>query len=375
MSPSFPATAIVSPLPPAPSGVAEYSHRIGSELAKHGPVELLRPDQAARAREFDRVIYQIGNNSLHAPIYRAALEHRAIVELHDAVIHHMLLGALSKNEYLEEFRFNAGNDAVWLQSVGQEMWDQRAGSGTDERYFAMPMLDRLVQSAGTVIVHNPEARRSVERVAGHPQIWEIPHYVEAPPRDQFGSDVELRGRWSLPADAFVVACFGYQRPTKRLGSILEAVQRLGGKYRLLVVGDFVDREYESALADRLDHPQVVRIPYVDDDDFWRLAFLTDVCVNLRYPSAGETSGIAMKLMAASKPVIVTGNEENRSFPNDTLIRVDAGEAELDMLAEYLEWLRHEPAIRHSIGGAAGSYVRENHSITRVIEAYKTVIQT
>jgi glycosyltransferase involved in cell wall biosynthesis len=374
VSGSFPATAIVSPLPPARTGVAEYSLRIGSELAKHGPVELLRPDEVARARDFEKVIYQIGNNGLHAPIYHAALEHPGIVELHDAVIHHMLLGTLSESEYLKAFKFNSGKDGVWLQSVGQEMWDRRGGSGSDERYFANPMLDRLVQSANAVIVHNPGARRSVERVAAHPRIWEIPHYVAAPPREDFGSDAELRSRWSLPTDAFIVSCFGYQRPTKRLASLLEAVRQLGGSYRLLVVGDFVDREYESALADRLDAPEIVRIPYVDDDDFWRLTFLTDVCVNLRYPSAGETSGIALKLMAAGKTVIVTDNDENSSFPNGTVIRVDAGEAEVEMLAEYLEWLRVEPDVRLAIGGAAGAYVRENHSIARVIGDYTTLLQ-
>ena len=166
MSGLLPATAIVSPLPPAPTGVAEYSARIGSELAKHTPVALLTPAQAGRAREYERVIYQIGNNGLHAPVYRAALERRGVVELHDAVLHHMLLGALTRREYEDEFAYNEGESK---RPLGAALWRERALSGADERFFHYPLLRRLVESATGVIVHNRAARRSAAALAGLPE--------------------------------------------------------------------------------------------------------------------------------------------------------------------------------------------------------------
>ena len=53
----------------------------------------------------------------------------------------------------------------------------------------------------------------------------------------------------------------------------------------------------------------------------------DCCLNLRYPGAGETSGVAIRLMGLGKPVIVTDNVENSAFPYGAVLRVSAGVAE------------------------------------------------
>lgn len=367
-----PAAAIVSPLPPAPTGVAEYSARIGAALAERAPVALLTPAQASRARGYERVIYQIGNNGLHAPVYRAALERRGVVELHDAVLHHMLLGALTRREYEDEFAYNEGESK---RPLGAALWRERALSGADERFFRYPLLRRLVESAAGVIVHNPAARRRVEAVAGRPWVREIPHYVEAPARSLFESDEELRRRWSIPAGSFVVSCFGHQRPTKRLRSVLEARRRIGADCLLLIVGDFVEREYERALSALLESPRVARIPYVAENDFWRLAFLTDVCVNLRYPRAGETSANAVKLMAAGKPVIVTRGEEHAALPPGAVIPIDSGETEVEMLTECLLWLMREPEARAAVGRQAAAHMQTAHSIERVAQEYLRVMES
>ena len=102
--------ALVSPLPPAPTGVAEYTVRLRQALqlcaaARGGEFAFEAVDASAleSARAFDTRIYQIGNNRLHAAAYRAALATPGIVVLHDAVLHHLLLGLLSEDEYLQEF--------------------------------------------------------------------------------------------------------------------------------------------------------------------------------------------------------------------------------------------------------------------------------
>ena len=118
---------------------------------------------------------------------------------------------------------------------------------------------------------------------------------------------------------------------------------------------------------------MVRIPYVGDDDFWRLAFLTDVCVNLRYPPAGETSANALKLMAAGKPVIVTRGEENEALPAGAVVRIDSGEPEVEMLTACLRWLMEEPEARAAVGREAAAHVQAAHSIARVIHEYKNII--
>jgi glycosyltransferase involved in cell wall biosynthesis len=99
----------------------------------------------------------------------------------------------------------------------------------------------------------------------------------------------------------------------------------------------------------------------------------DVCVNLRWPSAGETSGIAVRLMAAGKPVIVTHSEEWASVPEGAVIRIDRGEPEQDELVEVLELLAREPEMRRVVGEAARRHVEHHHSLDVALNLYRRVL--
>ena len=114
--------------------------------------------------------------------------------------------------------------------------------------------------------------------------------------------------------------------------------------------------------------QVIRVPYLSESDFWLHAQAVDVCVNLRYPSAGETSGIAIRLMGIGKPVILTAGLETSQFPEAACLRVDSGVAEQEMLEAYMLWLRDTPAAARRIGTAAREHVTEVHSAARAAEA-------
>jgi glycosyltransferase involved in cell wall biosynthesis len=374
--------ALVSPLPPAPTGVAEYTLRLREGLEVYAAsqgggftFEAVDAPALASTRPFDVRIYQIGNNRLHAAAYRAALETPGIVVLHDAVLHHLILGLLSEAEYVEEFVYNYGG---WYRDMAADLWRERGHAMADDRYFRFSLLRRVAEASRAVIVHNAKAAR-LAREALHKStrkipVIEIPHYVdtpEFPPPDEI---VAKRAELGIPADTTVIACFGYMRPPKRLHSLFEAFSRIDAPCRLLVVGEFVSPGYEASLSELFKDPRVIRLPYVPEEEFRLLAALTDICVNLRYPSVGETSGMAMKLMALGKPVLVTGGEEYARVPELAVVRIDSGEAEVEMLAHYLYALARDGEMRALIGGNAAAYVREHHSLERVAAAYLEVIR-
>ena len=359
--------ALVSPLPPARTGVAEFSARIGKELRRFAEVDPMDAADAATLARCDQRLYQIGNNPTHAGAYDAALAVPGVVELHDAVLHHFLLGRLTREQYLDELVFNADE---WSRDLAAELWDRRAQSASDEAYFRYPLLRRIVEASETLIVHNPGAARRVrEATETPPPIFEIPHYVDLEPPLPGDARAELE----VPPDALLIGCFGFQRPTRRLRSVLRAVSRLETPWRLLVVGEFVSPEYEASLDDLLAQPGLIRRPYAPEVQLRRLAAAVDVCVNLRWPSAGETSGIAMRLMAAGKPVIVTDAEEWAAVPEGAVLRIDAGEPEEDELAEVLDLLAREPQMRRAAGEAALRHVAELHSFDAVLPLYRTAL--
>ncbi len=365
--------ALVSPLPPARTGVADYASALQKELSKHAQVTAFESPNLSELETFDACLYQIGNNQLHGDAYDAALRVPGVVVLHDVVLHHFMLGRLSGEDYIGEFVYNYGE---WMRHLGEELWRDRVLSAADHRFFEYPMIRRIIECSGAIIVHNPKAKRMVNEVANEadlaPPVFQIPHFAAAPALPDESERAATRERLNIPADAVVIATFGYMRPSKRLRSVIQAARSLtplARPYRLLLVGDFVSPEYEATVEALLDGAPSIQLPFVPEDEFWRLVAITDICVNLRYPSAGETSGIAAKLMAASKPVIVTDGEEYSGYPEGVVLKVDPGESEVEMLAHYLCALAAEPQMRSVIGGTAARFATEQQSIERVGKLY------
>ena len=271
--------------------------------------------------------------------------------IHDAVLHHFLLGTLSERQYIAEFVYNYG---AWSESVARSLWQGRARSATDPRYFRYPLLRRIVEASSAVVVHNPAARQAVLQHVPGATVFEIPHLFEPPPLPP-AYDVE-RLRRQLGCDGSTLLCgvFGHLRESKRLMSVLRAFaprpsprqRRSPGSRRVCV-----HRPGAHCRPASVGPRHRLSSGYLSDSDFWRFASAVDVCVNLRFPAAGESSGIAVRLMGIGKPVILTAGPETSGFPDAACLRVDAGLAEEDTLAAYLEWLARDRASRLRIGTA------------------------
>src|SRR5512140_1509383 len=300
-----------SPLPPAPTGVADYSAALLPLLRGFATVDV-------SPEECDVALYHVGNNGLHREIYQRAIAQPGVVVLHDAVLQHLFLGALAEDQYVEEFVYNYGASS---RAQGRQLWQQRARSGADARYFAHPMLKRIAAASRAIIVHNPAAAALVHKHAPRTPVVEIPHLFEAPDLPSAQDTRRFRESLGISEQTLLIGTFGHQRETKRLSVLLRAFERAGRiDARLLVSGDFVSRTLESAVAPLLDHPRVLRTGYLPEAQLWRYAAATDLCINLRYPSAAETSGIAIRMMGIGKAVIFTAGEALNRIPENACLR-------------------------------------------------------
>ena len=355
-----------SPLPPAPSGVADYACALLEELRRHGRVEVA-PERC------DVALYHLGNNPLHAGAYRRALAVPGVVVLHDAVLHHFLLGQLDEEAYVEEFVYNYGE---WHRGLARELWRGRAASGADSRYFRYPMLRRAVEHARAVVVHNQAAGRAVREHAPAARIVEIPHLFSPPPLPGQAEAARYRRSLGVPPEAFLFGVFGYLRESKRLIAVLEVfarVRRENPRAALLVAGRFVSADLERAVAGLLAADGVIRRPFLDEREFWLAAQAVDACLNLRYPAAGETSGIAIRLMGIGKPVVVTDSLEYARFPEDACLRVSPGVAERDSLRSHMILLTSMSGAAQAIGQRGAGHIAACHRVELVGKRYWEVL--
>lgn len=358
-----------SPLPPAPTGVADYSEGLLAELRKYGTVEIA----PARA---DVVLYHLGNNLLHREIYERALAYPGIVVLHDAVLQHFFLGTLSERVYIEEFVYNYGE---WTRDLAAELWRNRARSAADPRYFEFPMLKRIAAVSRGVIVHNPAAGRTVTRHAPQARVFEIPHLFVSPADPPDAAEVlRLRAALNIAPRDLLVGVFGHLRESKRLPEVIRAMERAwaeGARARLLIAGAFASSDLERAITPLLAHPKICRAGYLSPRDFWRYAAATDLCVNLRSPTAGETSGIAIRMMGIGGAVALTDGEEIARFPENACVRIPLGAAEEETLVAMILWLAAEPEAALEIGRRAVQHIAREHGVDKAAALYWDAINT
>ena len=166
--------------------------------------------------------------------------------------------------------------------------------------------------------------------------------------------------------------FGYLRESKRLLQVLDVFRRVHRELpqtALLVAGQFASGDLQRASRPPLSAPGVLRLPYLEEREFWLAARAVDACINLRYPSAGESSGIAIRLMGLGKPVLVTEGTENARFPEDACIRIPPGPAEPDSLYHHLILLPSLPMLAASLGERAAASIAAGHGIQQVGEEY------
>jgi glycosyltransferase involved in cell wall biosynthesis len=360
-----------SPLPPAPTGVADYSAALLAELRKHAVVNV----DAADASDADAALYHLGNNRLHREIYARALEKPGIAVLHDATLNHFLLGTLDESAYIAEFVYNYGE---WMRDLGRELWRNRARSAADPRYFDYGMLKRIATGSRSVIVHNPAAVHAIERHAPGVRVFEIPHFFAQCEIPDPIETLRFRAALGLRPRTLLVGVFGHLRESKRVPVVLRAMNcawARGADARLVIAGPFASSDLEKSLTPLLSDPRILRAGYLSESDFWRYAGATDLCVNLRFPSAAESSGIAIRMMGIGKAVAFTAGEEVARIPENACLRVDLGPAEEEILADTIVWLAGDREAAAAIGAHAARHIAASHSLEKVAEQYWAALRT
>jgi glycosyltransferase involved in cell wall biosynthesis len=352
-----------APLPPAKTGVADYAEALLGALRKHGDVRIGEPGDVA--------LYHVGNNQLHGAIYDRALVHPGVVVLHDAVLQHFFLGRLTSEQYVDEFIFNYGE---WTRSLAEDLWKHRARSAADPRYFAWPMLKRIATTARAIIVHNPAAAAIVLRHAPEARIVEIPHLFVKPETPPEVDTLRFRAEMGLAPRTLLAGVFGHQRESKRLPVVLRALERSGTDARLLIAGSFASSDLERSLEGQLSARRIIRVGYLSEADFWRYASAVDLCINLRYPTAAETSGIAIRMMGIGKPVVFSEGAEVARIPENACLRVETGPSEEEMLAAYIAWLARDREAAEAIGRRAAAHIAGHHAPETVAERYWVTLE-
>ena len=406
--------AFVSPLPPLPSGVADYAADLLALVARHHEIELFHAQETVdgarlpaglplhpaasfldrhRKKPFDLAVYQMGNGPSHDFVYDLVSRVPGLLVLHDLVLHHARAAQFLEAEAVRAWRANPASVAareraapvleMWRAELeyaypgrGSRLFAAQLGTVGDLLPYAYPLFRIPVEASRLVAVHNRFMADAVRE-----EVPEVP--VECAPmpvgRVAVGARAvgELRGRLGFDAGQLVVGVFGLLTPEKRPLVVARALARAAGAHpelRLLLVGPVPDQPRLESELERLGvRPRTVLTGRVPLPELAVHIEAADVVAHLRYPTARETSAALLRVLAQGRPTIVSDLEQQADLPEQAVLRVDRADEEAGLSAALLR-LAADATLRRELGQAAAAFASREHAPERVAAAWQAVFE-
>jgi glycosyltransferase involved in cell wall biosynthesis len=224
------------------------------------------------------------------------------------------------------------------------------------------VLDR----ADGVICHSRYVERLAREYGFDGPIWVIP--MPAWP------SIELGARLTPEGHSPIIACLGYLNAAKRVPQLLEAFGRVRHRFpdALLVLAGSVAADLELDRGSLSDG--VLLLDHQDERRLWQLLADCDVSVSLRWPTMGETSGMAIRALCLGKPLVVSDVGWFSELPDSVAAKVPVDEFEVETLAAVLELLAGDEIVRMRMSAAAFAYVKREHDLERVADLYLAAVE-
>lgn len=355
-----------SPMPPERSGIADYAALVLPAIRERIDVQVVRRGARRPPRGTDLAVYHIGNDpEAHGWIVEALCRSPGLVVLHDFVLHHLVSGiTLARgdvNGYLDALERDGG---LVARLLGYAVLEKRIPPLWESRAVDYPLAREVLDRATALVVHSRYVGERARAAGFRGQIHRVPHAAwplqEVPPAHVEGAPV--------------IAAFGNLNQSKRVPQLLEAFARLretDRAARLLLVGASspgfdLDRRLQRL---GLDGDGVECTGYVDEQRLWALMAASDVHVNLRAPTMGETSGTAIRALSLGKPLVVSDVGWFAELADDVALKVKVDEHEVENLVAALRLLAERPDVRATMGAAARRLAEGEHAVDRVGERY------
>jgi glycosyltransferase involved in cell wall biosynthesis len=405
--------AFVTPLPPAPTGIADYAadvlgllagrheidafhdqdrveaDRLPSSCALHKTSTLRARDHA---RPYDLVIYQMGNGRLHDAVYDLLPRRPGLLVLHDLVLHHSRAGMFLDSPEARAYARDPSSPS--LREAARGPLDRYAeeltyvypaearrlapaflGTVGDLLPYAYPLFRIPVEAARLIAVHNEFMADAIRAEVPEAEVARIQMAAEAAPIDE-QRVAALRARHGIGPDDFVVGSFGLVTREKRVETIARAVARAAAhvsRSRLMLVGPVVDPEgLRRMLQARGVLERTVITDRVPLDDLAAYMEAADLAVHLRYPTGRETSAALLRILAQGRPTVISDLQHLADIPDDAVARADVTDEEGEVTRAILS-LHDKPDARTRLGRAAREFVQREHSPARCRDGYEAAI--
>jgi glycosyltransferase involved in cell wall biosynthesis len=295
------------------------------------------------------VFYNIGNSHFHLNLLELLFTLPGIVLLHDSFV-----GDLEK---------------LWRQSTSAlltKVSDGKTGTSTPgkarTRSDNRPLSVQIIESSRHMLFLGDHARSLIapEHLVKRPTNV-VPLYCRYRGAISPEKKAELRLKYGIQKDAFVVTTTGFQTRMKLTDQIVRSCLELQhweheAKVYIQVLGHFFDTALEAeirALLSENEVPAFMSAGFVDETLLEERVALSDVTVFLRKFSTGGPSAGLNDALGMGIPSLVTDDFAFREYPKTAVLRVANSEITEGMILLY----RHR-AVRQALAAGGLQHARE-----------------
>jgi glycosyltransferase involved in cell wall biosynthesis len=382
-----PTLAFVSPLPPTASGIANYCVEILPALARFYEITLVVENPAAldptlaqqfavsnhaqlmrQGNRFDRVMYHFGNSPFHYDYFMLLQAHPGVVVLHDIYLGDCILSNRSQLGTAELYQ------AIYASHGWAAMTD--CAGPVAQAIGLYPACGSVFSDSYGVIVHNAFARAILSQYFGEKLLSQLAQIPLARTLKELPDKTNARRDLGIADESRVYASFGLINQYKCIEELLEAWEMSGlaseSSARLYLVGGCSNTEIEKnvrgCIARLRNKEQVILTGYVDNRQYDQYLGATDVAVQLRRESRGESSAALLDCMGAGLATIINAHGSMAELPDDSVIKL-ADDFSLKELAQALRTTFETPAMVDAMSMISRSHVRKFHAPDVVAKAY------
>lgn len=375
--------AYVSPLPPAQSGIADYSAELLPELAKYYDIDVIVEQADAvtdnwiilycpirsvawfieHAEQYDRVIYHFGNSHFHSHMFDLIEIIPGLVVLHDFYLAHVQAARL--NDSKKHYSFNNallenhGHKAIIDRSVNNEL---------TKFVWEYPINLSVLQRSLGVIVHGEHsidlAKQWYGNAAGDD--WSVIPLMRKAPHNF--NKKHARKILGIGNEDIITCSFGILGPNKLNHRLLQAwlSSPLANdpKAHLIFVGQNDAGEYGDSLRKLINGSPAKKRIYItgwaNHETFHLYLSAADIGVQLRTLSRGETSAAVLDCMNYGLATIVNAHGSMVDLDPDGVWMLDDKFADTDLI-NALTALAQNKAQRIALGKKAQQIINAHHN--------------
>ena len=371
--------AMVTPLPPSESGIADYSLELIRALSAHFEITAVCDQQPLgrtsdagyavqttqwfrqNASSFPHIIYQFGNSNFHAHMFELLRDFPGVVVLHDfflsGVINWMESTGYSPGAFRDALARSHGNKAL--------IYEHNQGRVKAIRKF--PCNSFVTHRAKGVIVHSVHSVELADQFGNNSAAknWEVIPILRSLPKQN--SKAEARKLLGIAPNQILVCSFGHLVASKLNDRLIcawgSSALATDPSCRLIFVGQNDPGSYGNALARATTKAalkgQIEITGFTTSERFETYLAAADFAVQLRSNSRGETSKAVVDCLAYGVPVILNANGSMADYPAGTVCRLP-DDFEDQTLIHALELLVRSSAERESLAEQGLLRIRTLH---------------